>query len=64
MEICGLYPEDGVSVIDPRHLSINKLPPPVHVEQIAADHKTTGRTLTAMHSPRPEAAAAGARPNN
>jgi len=32
-------PRDGVSVIDPRHLPINKLPPPVHVEQIIADHK-------------------------
>ena len=31
---------DGVSVIDPRHLPVNKLPPPVHVEQITADHKT------------------------
>jgi PAS domain S-box-containing protein len=29
----------GVSVIDPRHLPINKLPPPVHIEQIIADHK-------------------------
>ena len=33
-------PRDGVSVIDPRHLPINKLPPPVHVEQITADRKT------------------------
>jgi signal transduction histidine kinase/ligand-binding sensor domain-containing protein len=31
---------DGVSVIDPQHLPYNKLPPPVHVEQITADHKT------------------------
>jgi len=30
---------DGVSVIDPRHLPINKLPPPVHIEQIIADDK-------------------------
>ena len=30
---------DGVSVVDPRHLSFNKLPPPVHIEQIIADHK-------------------------
>src|SRR6266853_2195693 len=28
---------DGVSVIDPRHLPFNKLPPPVHIEQITAD---------------------------
>jgi signal transduction histidine kinase/ligand-binding sensor domain-containing protein len=33
-------PWDGVSVIDPRHLSFNKLPPPVHIEQITADRKT------------------------
>jgi signal transduction histidine kinase/ligand-binding sensor domain-containing protein len=31
---------DGVSVIDPRHLPFNKLPPPVHIEQITADRKT------------------------
>ena len=31
---------DGVSVIDPRNLHLNKLPPPVHVEQITADRKT------------------------
>jgi len=29
---------DGVSVIDPTHLALNKIPPPVHVEQITADH--------------------------
>jgi signal transduction histidine kinase/ligand-binding sensor domain-containing protein len=33
-------PYDGVSVIDPHHLPVNKLPPPVHVEQIIADGKT------------------------
>jgi signal transduction histidine kinase/ligand-binding sensor domain-containing protein len=32
-------PRDGVSVIDPRHLPFNKLPPPVHIEQIVADRK-------------------------
>jgi len=30
---------DGISVIDPRHLPVNKLPPPVHIEQITADRK-------------------------
>src|SRR4029077_19599590 len=30
--------KDGFSVVDPRHLPFNKLPPPVHVEQITADH--------------------------
>jgi len=32
-------PIDGVSVIDPRHLAINKLPPPVHIEEVNADGK-------------------------
>jgi signal transduction histidine kinase/ligand-binding sensor domain-containing protein len=30
---------DGVSVLDPRHLPVNKLPPPVHIEQVTADRK-------------------------
>jgi signal transduction histidine kinase/ligand-binding sensor domain-containing protein len=30
---------DGVTVVDPRRLQFNKLPPPVHVEQIVADRK-------------------------
>ena len=33
-------PWDGVSVVDPHHLAFNKLPPPVHIEQIIADRKT------------------------
>jgi signal transduction histidine kinase len=37
-------PSDGLSVIDPRHLPFNKLPPPVHIEQIIADHKTYDAT--------------------
>ena len=36
---------DGVSVIDPRHLPFNKLPPPVHVEQITADRKNYWQNL-------------------
>ena len=32
--------EDGVSVVDPRHLPYNSLPPPVNIEQITADRKT------------------------
>jgi len=31
---------DGVSVIDPPHVSFNKVPPPVHIEQMTADGKT------------------------
>jgi signal transduction histidine kinase len=42
---------DGVSVVDPRHLPFNKLPPPVYIEQVVADRKAydaataTGRLL-------------------
>ena len=31
---------DGVSVIDPRHLPFNKLPPPMHIEHVTADGKS------------------------
>ena len=34
------YDGDGVSVIDPRRLPYNKIPPPVQIEQITADGKT------------------------
>ena len=30
---------EGVSIIDPHHLPFNRVPPPVHVEQIIADRK-------------------------
>ena len=30
---------DGVGVIDPRDLHVNKLPPPVHIEEVRADGK-------------------------
>jgi len=30
---------EGIQVVDPRHLAFNKLPPPVHIEQIVVDHK-------------------------
>jgi signal transduction histidine kinase/ligand-binding sensor domain-containing protein len=33
-------PLDGVSVIDPSHLPLNKLPPPVQIERVTADRKT------------------------
>jgi signal transduction histidine kinase/ligand-binding sensor domain-containing protein len=32
-------PWDGVSVIDPRHLHFNQLPPPVQIEEVFADRK-------------------------
>ena len=35
---------DGVSIIDPRHLPFNKLPPPVHIEQVTADDQTYDAT--------------------
>jgi signal transduction histidine kinase/ligand-binding sensor domain-containing protein len=33
-------PWDGVSVVDPRNIPFNKLPPPVHIENITVDHKS------------------------
>jgi len=33
---------DGVGIIDPQHLPVNKLPPPVSIEQIIADRKPYG----------------------
>ena len=38
---------EGVQVVDPRHLAVNKLPPPVHIEQVMADGKTTMRRTQA-----------------
>jgi PAS domain S-box-containing protein len=38
-------PFGGVSVIDPKHLAFNQLPPPVHIERIVAD----GRTYTPVN---------------
>lgn len=32
--------DGGVNVVDPNHLSFNKLPPPVHIDQLIADRKT------------------------
>ena len=37
---------EGVQVVDPRHLAFNKLPPPVHVEQVTADHNLCWQNLT------------------
>ena len=31
---------EGVQVVDPRHLVVNKIPPPVYIEQVTADRKT------------------------
>jgi signal transduction histidine kinase len=50
-------PSDGVSVVDPRHLPFNPVPPPVHIEQITAGHKTywlntAGDALSRLRLPR------------
>ena len=47
----------GVSVIDPHHLPINTLPPPVHIEQITADGKTYWRNVSGEAPLSPTAAA-------
>jgi signal transduction histidine kinase/streptogramin lyase len=39
-------PWDGVSVIDPRHIPFNKIPPPIHIEQVTADRKTYWQNLS------------------
>jgi signal transduction histidine kinase/ligand-binding sensor domain-containing protein len=44
---------DGVSVIDPRNLAFNKLPPPVYIEQITADRKTYWQNLSGDASASP-----------
>jgi PAS domain S-box-containing protein len=43
----------GVSVVDPAHLRSNKLPPPVHIEQITADRKTYWQNLSGNASSAP-----------
>jgi signal transduction histidine kinase/ligand-binding sensor domain-containing protein len=37
---------DGISVVDPRQLTINKLQPPVHIEKITADGKEYWENLS------------------
>jgi signal transduction histidine kinase/ligand-binding sensor domain-containing protein len=43
---------EGVQVIDPRHLAVNKLPPPVRIEQMIADHKMYAATSGLSLPPR------------
>ena len=43
-KLWSLIAGEGVGVVDPHHLAVNKLPPPVHIEQITADTKTYGAT--------------------
>ena len=30
---------EGIAVLDPHHLAVNRVPPPVHIQQIVADNK-------------------------
>jgi signal transduction histidine kinase/ligand-binding sensor domain-containing protein len=39
-------PSDGVSVFDPSHLPFNKIPPPVHIEQVTADRKAYDTSIS------------------
>jgi signal transduction histidine kinase len=39
---------EGISVVDPHHLSANTLPPPVHIERVVADRKTYWQNLPGM----------------
>jgi signal transduction histidine kinase len=41
---------DGVSVVDPSRLTVNNLPPPVHIEQVLADNRTYDATA-ALNEP-------------
>jgi signal transduction histidine kinase/ligand-binding sensor domain-containing protein len=43
---------EGVQVIDPHHLVVNDLPPPVHIQQITADGKTYDATNGTRLPPR------------
>ncbi len=36
---------DSISFVDPRHLPVNDIPPPVHIEQMTADRKTHWRNM-------------------
>jgi PAS domain S-box-containing protein len=37
---------DGISVVDPRQLPFNRLPPPVHIEKLAADREKYRESLS------------------
>ena len=39
---------EGVQVVDPRHLAVNKLPPPVRIEQVKADGKPLANSSTSV----------------
>ncbi|MBV8857555.1 MAG: hypothetical protein JOZ02_11540 [Acidobacteria bacterium] len=39
-KLWSLIGEEGVAVVDPHHLVVNKIPPPVYIEQVTADGQT------------------------
>ncbi len=43
---------ESIQVLDPRHLAFNKVPPPVHIEQIIADNKTYWQNLPGAPAPK------------
>ncbi|MBV8524561.1 MAG: hypothetical protein JOY71_20970, partial [Acetobacteraceae bacterium] len=43
----------GVSIVDPRHLAEDKIPPPVHIEEVVADDKTLWQNLTSVSPANP-----------
>ena len=46
-----LVTREDIEVVAPRHLSLNKLPPPVHIEKIVGDHKTYWQNLPGASVP-------------
>ena len=44
---------DGISVVDPHHLPFNKLPPPVHIEKLAANRKEYWDNLSSEAQSKP-----------
>ena len=54
MENCGSYPWMGSASLIQRRLAFNKLPPPVHIEQVIADGKTYWQNWSGeAYSPHP-----------
>lgn len=39
---------EGVSVVDPHHLAFNRIPPPVHIERVIADHRSYWQNLPGL----------------
>jgi PAS domain S-box-containing protein len=45
---------DGISVVDPHQIPFNKLPPPVHIEKVAADRKEYRENLSGEAQSKPD----------